>query len=185
MHLLASETSISEIRPVPRLNKVWLLSRGLSIALLAALVSFLPWMMFNAPAQRGTPPPYGLGATVAVVATVFAISLMLAYAYLTVLAKTYSYNITDKRFVFTGGVLRKVIHAVEHRRVTDVQLSQNVAEQIFKVYSVNLFTPGTASVRPNAKNQPMPELRLEGIPNGPEVFALISESLAKARASEA
>jgi uncharacterized membrane protein YdbT with pleckstrin-like domain len=142
-------------------------------------------MMFNAPAQRGAAPPYGLGDTVAVVGAVVVISLVLTYAYLSVLAKTYSYNITDKRFVFTGGVLRKVVHAVEHRRVTDVQLSQNLAEQIFKVYSVNLFTPGTASVRPNAKNQPMPELRLEGIPNGPEVFALVSELLAKARASEA
>lgn len=185
MHLLPSETLIADLAPELKLNRVWFLSRGISTAAVTAAVAWLPWVIFNSPAERGAAPPYGPWAGVAAIGVVFVLMLAASFAYLTSLANTYRYSITSKRFIFTGGLLRKVMHAVEHRRVTDVQLAQNLAEQMLGLYSINLFTPGTASVRPNARNQPMPELRLEGIKDGPAVFAMVSECLASAKVGDA
>ena len=100
--------------------------------------------------------------------------LLAAHIYNILLLQTYLYRVTSHRFIFAGGILLKTTHAVEHRRVTDVQFSQNIVEQALSLGSVNLSTPGTVNGGANGKNRSMPELRLEGLVNGDEVFEAIA-----------
>jgi uncharacterized membrane protein YdbT with pleckstrin-like domain len=184
MHLLAGETVLLNAKPARGVATVWFFTKAVPQAFLVTVLAFLPWMLFNSPPERGQPAPYSFATGIGVLASVFVVAAVVGYVYVLALARTYEYAVTDQRFLFSGGILRKVRHAVEHRRVTDVQLSENIVEQVVKLSSVSLFTPGTASVRPNAKNQPMPELRLEGLPNGEEVMAVVSECVRKARSGE-
>ena len=184
MQLLQGETVLLEAKPSASVALTWLFSKALAIGFYAGLLLFVWWIFFNSPPERGKPPPYSFSTGALVVVGGFLVVWALAYIYCRQLAQSFKYTVTSQRFIFSGGIIRRVLHAVEHRRVTDVQLSQNPVEQLVKVSSVNLFTPGTASVRPNSKNQPMPELRLEGLPNGEEAFALVSACVQKAKSSE-
>jgi uncharacterized membrane protein YdbT with pleckstrin-like domain len=174
MRLLPNETIILETRPSPRVALVWLFTKALPLGLISAVIAFMAWTIINAPQQRGGPSPYPISTGVLVVATVFVVTCLCAYAYNVFLARTFRYYVTSQRFIFAGGILRRITHAVEHRRVTDVQFSQNIVEQTLSLGSVNLSTPGTANPAPNAKNRAMPELRLEGLPDGEVVFETIS-----------
>jgi hypothetical protein len=184
MQLLPNESILFEARPVRKLSLVWLFSKALPFGFYGAGLSLPAWIIVNSPPARGMPPPYPFALGWAVAAAAFAVSWLLAYVYYRSLVSTYHYQVTNQRFIFAGGILRRVVHAVEHRRVTDVQLSQNLVEQWLSLSSISLFTPGTASVRPNSRNQPMPELRLEGLPNGQQVFALVSDCTHKAKGGE-
>ena len=184
MHLLPGETVLLEAKPSANVSITWLFSKALPFALYATLALLASWVFFNSPPERGNPPPYSFSFGASVVLGGFLVIWAITYAYCRKLAQSFEYTVTSQRFIFSGGIVRRVLHAVEHRRVTDVQLSQNPIEQLVKLSSVSLFTPGTASVRPNAKNQPMPELRLEGLPNGEEVFSLVSACVQKAKPSE-
>jgi uncharacterized membrane protein YdbT with pleckstrin-like domain len=44
------------------------------------------------------------------------------------LIKTISYVITNKRCIYSGGILRKVMHSVNFGKITDVEISQNILE---------------------------------------------------------
>ena len=129
MQLLPNESLLFEARPVPGLSLVWLFNRALAFAIYGAGLAFIGWIFFNSPPERGKPPPYPFALGWAVVAVAFGLSWLLAYAYCRALVKTFRYQVTSQRFIFSGGIVRRVIHAVEHRRVTDVQLSQNPIEQ--------------------------------------------------------
>ena len=184
MQLLPGETVLLEAKPSANVAITWLFSKALPIGFYAGLLLLVSWIFFNSPPERGKPPPYSFLVGALVVVGGFLVAWGIAHLYCRQLAQSFKYLVTSQRFIFSGGIARRVLHAVEHRRVTDVQLSQNPIEQLAKLSSVSLFTPGTASVRPNAKNQPMPELRLEGLPNGEEVFALVSACVQKAKPSE-
>jgi len=173
MRLLPTETILLEAKPSPKVAGVWLFSKAFPLAFMAAGISFFCWIFINA-APRGTPQPYAFSTGVAFVVIVFLVASVLAHIYNVFLARTYVYQVTSHRFIFTGGIIRKTTHAVEHRRVTDVQFSKNLAEQVLAVSSVNLSTPGTVNGGPNAKNRSMPELRLEGLTDGETVFEAIS-----------
>ena len=184
MQLLPGETVLLEAKPSANVAITWLFSKALPIGFYAGLLLLVSWIFFNSPPERGKPPPYSFLVGALVVVGGFLVAWGIAHLYCRQLAQSFKYLVTSQRFIFSGGIARRVLHAVEHRRVTDVQLSQNPIEQLAKLSSVSLFTPGTASVRPNSKNQPMPELRLEGLPNGEEVFALVSACVQKAKPSE-
>jgi uncharacterized membrane protein YdbT with pleckstrin-like domain len=184
MQLLPGETVLLEAKPSANVATTWLFSKALPIGFYVGVLLFVSWIFFNSPAERGKPPPHGLSVGVSVIVGGFLVAWAIAYVYCRQLAQSFKYTVTSQRFIFSGGIVRRVQHAVEHRRVTDVQLSQNPVEQLVKLSSVSLFTPGTASVRPSSKNQPMPELRLEGLPNGEEAFALVSACVQKAKSGE-
>jgi uncharacterized membrane protein YdbT with pleckstrin-like domain len=184
MRLLPTETILLEVRPSRRVTSVWLLTKALPIALMAAVVTFFVWMIVNAPPQRGMPAPYPFSTGLLIIAVAFAVAWLCAHVYNMYLAHTYVYYLTSQRFIIEGGILRRTAHAVEHRRVTDVQYSQNIIEQIFTLGSVNLSTPGTANAGPNSKSRSMPELRLEGLVDGEAVFEAVSNCIRTARGAE-
>ena len=174
MQLLPMETIVLETKPSGRVVGVWLFTKAIPAALWAVFCALPVWFIFINPAPRGAPPPHPQGFGFVFVGVVCLAILLAVHIYNVCLARTYAYQVTSHRFIFTGGIIRRTTHAVEHRRVTDVQFSQNLAEQALALSSVNLSTPGTVNGGPNAKNRSMPELRLEGLIDGHKVFEIIS-----------
>ena len=172
--LLPAETVVLDARPSPRIVWVWLFTKALPAALTLSFVAFIAWMFANAPAERGAPHPYTSLEGIAFVAGWFVVALLAAHAYNLLLVQTYIYRVTSHRFIFSGGILFKTTHAVEHRRVTDVQFTQNILEQALSLGCVNLSTPGTVNGGTNGKSRSMPELRLEGLTDGEAVFEAIT-----------
>ena len=93
------------------------------------------------------------------------------------LIKTINYVITNKRCIYVGGILRKVMHSVNFGKITDVEISQNIFEQILGVSTLGLFTAGTASVNPRNLNKPIPELCFTGLDLVEDVGQYIIENL--------
>lgn len=172
--LLPAESVVLDARPSSRLVWVWLFTKALPAALTVSMLAFVTWMFANAPTERGGPHPYTSLQGVGFVVFWFVVGLLAVHAYNLYLVRTYIYRVTSHRFIFAGGILLKTTHAVEHRRVTDVQFTQNIMEQAFSLGSVNLSTPGTVNGGANGKNRSMPELRLEGLMDGEAVFEAIT-----------
>lgn len=177
MRLLPAESVILEARPSPRVAWVWLFTKALPAALLFAGAAIFVWLILDSPPERGAPRPYSGTAGVAFVGSCFLGCLLVMQGYNVFLARTYLYRVTSHRFIFAGGILRKTTHAVEHRRATDVQFSQNLIEQVLSLSCVNLSTPGTVNGGANGKNRSMPELRLEGLLDGEAVFQAVSDCI--------
>jgi membrane protein YdbS with pleckstrin-like domain len=172
--LLPSESLILEARPSPNVVWVWLFTRALPAAFMMGGFAFFAWIFIDTRAGRGAPPPYTFSAGIMFVSGWFIFGWLAAHIYNLFLVRTYLYRVTSHRFVFAGGILRRTTHAVEHRRVTDVQFSQNILEQALSLGCVNLSTPGTVNGGASGKNRSMPELRLEGLVDGAAVFEAIT-----------
>lgn len=94
-------------------------------------------------------------------------------AYLFFLRRTYHYIITDRRCIFIGGILKRVERTVPHKKITDIQRSQNIIERMLGIWNVQVFTPGTASVQiGHAKAKA--ELNFDGLTESEEVYEAIS-----------
>lgn len=93
--------------------------------------------------------------------------------YLHFLRKTYRYIITDRRCIFVGGILKRVERTVPHKKITDIQRSQNIIERMLGIWNVQVFTPGTASVQ-IGQAKARAELNYDGLVNSEEVYEAIS-----------
>ncbi len=102
------------------------------------------------------------------------LSFILIQIYLIFLRKTYIYTVTNKRCVFQGGLLKKIERSVSHKKITDVQRSQNILEQILGIENIQVFTPGTASMA-FGNRQPQAELNFDGLVDGDELAGMINQ----------
>ncbi|MCF6325539.1 MAG: PH domain-containing protein [Gammaproteobacteria bacterium] len=93
--------------------------------------------------------------------------------YLFFLRKTYRYIITDRRCIFVGGILKRVERSVPHKKITDIQRSQNIIERLLGIWNVQVFTPGTASVQ-IGHTKARAELNFDGLIVSEEVYESIS-----------
>ncbi len=106
-------------------------------------------------------------------AVVFLISIA-TQLYFVFLKKTYRYIITDRRCIFIGGILKRVERSVPHKKITDIQRSQNILERMLGIWNVQIYTPGTASMQlGNAKAKA--ELNFDGLSNSEELYELINK----------
>ncbi len=103
---------------------------------------------------------------------VVAVSIVIQ-VYLHFLRKTYSYIVTDRRCIFVGGILRRVERTVPHKKITDIQRSQNIIERVLGIWNVQIFTPGTASVQ-IGQTKARAELNYDGLLNSEELYEVIS-----------
>ena len=76
-------------------------------------------------------------------------------AYLIFLCKTYRYTITDKGIYFKGGIIVRSNKFVPFFKVTDVEVSQNLLEQILGINKLKFHTAGSMHMKP--------EIMFEGI----------------------
>lgn len=93
--------------------------------------------------------------------------------YLYFLRQTYRYIITDRRCIFVGGILKRVERTVPHKKITDIQRSQNIIERMLGIWNVQVFTPGTASVQ-IGQAKARAELNFDGLIDSEEIYEAIS-----------
>lgn len=93
--------------------------------------------------------------------------------YLHFLRQTYRYIVTDERCIFVGGILKRVERTVPHKKITDIQRTQNIIERILGIWNVQVFTPGTASVQ-IGQSKARAELNFDGLIDSEEIYEAIS-----------
>jgi len=109
-------------------------------------------------------------------AIAFAASFILSFTYAYFLRGTFKYYITNQRCIFVGGILRYRERSIPYHKITDVELSRNILEQLLGVSSIRIFTPGTSSSFSwgmfGAGQRP--ELKFEGLGNAEDATESIN-----------
>ncbi len=93
--------------------------------------------------------------------------------YLHYLMKTYRYIITNRRCIFIGGIFKRVERSVPHKKITDIQRSQNIIERILGIWNIEVFTPGTASIQVGYRKA-RAELNFDGLINSEVVYESVA-----------
>ena len=111
------------------------------------------------------------------------IILLISFIYCVYLRRTYVYTITNRRCLFRGGILRRVVHSVPYHKVTDVEMSQHVFERMLGISSLGIYTPGTGSMGNTGAGGRRPEIAYVGLKDNEKPAEIINEMLSKFRAT--
>jgi len=180
MKFPSEEKILHELKPDVKLIFIWFFSKSLTHGLAAAFIpAFIWWgyVTFSNLSKGIFVEEFRFYLTVGLV--LFGIGTSLSYLYVRALINTITYYVTDRKCVWSGGIVRKVEHSVSYYKITDVERSQNLIEQILEISTINIFTPGTSSMGTGlgARARTMPELRFEGLTMSAEVAETINENV--------
>jgi len=180
MKFSSSEKILHEIKPNAKLICIWFFTKCLTYGLATAFFpAFIWWgyVTFSNLSKGIIIDEFRFFLTMGLF--LFGVGTCLAYLYVRALINSITYYVTDRRCIWTGGILRKVEHSASYIKITDVERSQNLIEQILSISTINLFTPGTSSMRQGlgAKARTVPELRFEGLMTSEEVAEAINEGI--------
>ena len=78
---------------------------------------------------------------------IWIIPFILVFIYHVFLIRTYEYYITNRRVIFKGGIVRKKMRSVPFRKITDVETSQNIIEQMLGISKLHIHTAGTGTAK--------------------------------------
>ena len=68
------------------------------------------------------------------------ITFVIVIMYHHYLRKTFVYYITNKRCVFQGGIIKKIRRSIPYNKITDIEISQNLAERLLGITRINIHT---------------------------------------------
>ncbi len=85
---------------------------------------------------------------------------------------TFHYKITANGIHLVGGLLKKKQKYVPYKKITNVEVSQNLIEQILHISKLNFQTAGTGG-------QPIPEIVFEGLVNVETPKNIVYEHITK------
>jgi uncharacterized membrane protein YdbT with pleckstrin-like domain len=148
--------------PSARVLATWFFSKiGGFLLFIVIMAFFLSPLLFSEKAGRFFPFLIAIGTFLLILA-------VLAFLYIIFLRRTYEYYITSNRVIFKGGILMKTLRSVPFHKVTDIETSQHVLEQVLAISKLNIFTAGTGSLRAEIifsglKNPGEPEQVLKNI----------------------
>ena len=153
-----AEQTVYKSKPSWKVIIIWIFSKLLLQMLIYGLfgyfiISRLEFEWFNS---------YVLLTIIGLVAIIF--------LYLIFLWKTYDYKVTNKGIYFKGGIIVKKQKFVPFFKVTNVEASQNIVEQILGINKIGFQTAGTGG-------QPKPEIVFEGLEDVEKPKKLVSFSL--------
>lgn len=181
MKLAKDEIIFHELKPENKLIVIWLFTKCLTHGTALAFIYFFICYTYTIVISKNSDIifyEFKFYLLVCVLLTILGTTL--SYIYHRFLLKTISYLITDKRCLYKGGIFKKIEHNVAYHKITDVERTQNLVEQILGLSTINLFTPGTASVVGfGAKAKTMPELRFEGLAVSDEQAETINDQVRK------
>ena len=180
MRFASDESVIFNLQPSHKLIYIWLFSKCLVHGIAAGFLSYAAaYFYIGFSAIKGDPRIKIIFSIDAVLITIAigTIGWLLSFLYHRLVLRTVSYVITDKRCIYSGGILRKVTHSAPYSKITDVETSKNIIEQILGISTISLFTPGTASVNPRNYRRPIPELFFQGLVDAEDVAQHITERL--------
>lgn len=166
MKLMDDEEVLLELQPEPKLLVIWCSKACLiMIAIIPFLILILTPMF---PAFDGLLALFSelksklLVVVLPVVLGTFLLILVATFAYYFYLRRTYRYTITNRRCIFSGGILRRVRHSVPYHKITDVEMSQNIIERMLGISSLGIYTPGTGSMGTRGNGR-RPEIAYVGL----------------------
>lgn len=116
--------------------------------------------------------------TIIIIGTI--ITLFIVFIYFYFLSKTYHYKITDKGIYFDGGILIKKQKFVPFFKVTNVEISQNIIEQMLGISNIKIQTAGPTA----GLGGFLPEIILEGLEEVEKPKQLIYKLIKKAKQSK-
>ena len=144
MKLQEGEEVLHELRPEKGILGIWFFTKVVPATLITAILAFFIAVVA---CNIGGSPSQGRLWGVGIAGIVLLLGmLLLALLYCSGLRTTYVYYVTNQRCVFHGGILRTVERSVPYHKITDVEMSQNIVETALGISTLNIFTPGTASV---------------------------------------
>lgn len=183
MKLAQDEQIMFTLKPSMRLLGQWAITKCAGIGVLTGVLAFMSaYFYFGAIAFEKTSRIDFLFSRsfILLCAGVGLAGFVFAVMYHRHLVKTITYVITNQRCVYNGGILRRVMHSVNFGKITDVELSQDLIEQILSIRTLSLFTAGTASVNPRAMNRPIAELTFAGLESAEDESAYLIEAIRNA-----
>ena len=183
MKFSKDEQIIFEKQPNDRLMVIWVftkcLTHAVAIGFLFFMIFYFEWIFTRVGEEIKELPDVSYLILFSVLLAI--VGLLMSYIYHRFLIKTITYYITNRRCIWKSGILRKVEHSVSYYKITDVERSRNIIEQLLGISTINLFTPGTSSMRMGGgtKSQPVPELRFEGLVQSEDEAESINEQVRK------
>ncbi|KPK86255.1 MAG: hypothetical protein AMJ81_01695 [Phycisphaerae bacterium SM23_33] len=184
MKLQEGETILHEARPERAVLWLWLFTKCLlsgAIGSFFAAGGAMSVLIITVDVGGWKQVPFFLiiPAAAAFGAAVFLSAGLIYCAYL---RRTYVYYITSQRCVFHGGILRRVERSVPYHKITDVEMSQNIFERVLGISTLRIFTPGTASVSPQAPWQ-QAEITFVGLKDSDTPADIVNDQLRKFKAT--
>lgn len=141
------EKILYESKPSGKVIVTWLFSR-----LLIYLVIFLFFWYFISIIR------WIFGFSYTKIFNILVVLFVVIFLYLILLWKTYNYKITDKGVNFSGGIIIRKQKFVPFFKITNVEITQNLIEQMLGISRIGFQTAGTGG-------QPIPEIVFEGLEN--------------------
>ena len=160
MEMQSDEKILHEIRPARQVLVLWLFTRRLPIAVVLSIMGGIA-PMFIITISRGI-----ISSVLVLLGVLLAVGVLLlvcglSFIYCVFLRRTYVYYVTNYHCIFEGGIIRRVQHFVSYRKVTDVEISQNIIEKFLGISTLKIFTPGTSSFEPSGS--PRAEIEFVGL----------------------
>jgi len=148
--LQESEQVLFEGKPEPKLFFVWIFTKVIPACFIATF--FIIWctLFFGglfACAMRGAKEANYFPFFILIrAAFILPIIFGAAYFYYRALLKTFHYAVTNQRCIFEGGIMIRRLRSVPFYKITDLEINQNIVERMLGIYSLKIFTAGTASL---------------------------------------
>lgn len=177
------EKILWEGEPVSSVVGIWFLTKGLWFAFMGGFLVFWCFGFFGGMWAAATKQEQfnPFLTAVGVLKWVVPLCLAVAFAYLIQLRRSYRYFVTNQRVVFIGGLLRKKRRSVHYHKVTDVEVSQNLLEQIAGLRSLKIFTAGTSGM--GGWGMERAEIEFQGLKEADQAERLINNTLKSYRAT--
>ena len=184
MKLQDGEQKIHELHPEKNILGIWFFSKVIFSTFFAAFITFWCFGFFGGMFLAATRADSKLIFITGGIAGLFiGISfLFIGLIYCIYLRRTYIYYITNQRCIFHGGIIRKVERSIPYHKITDVEQSQNILEQILGISTIKLFTPGTASTWGTPFGGQRAEITFSGLKDNETPAITINEYIRKAKA---
>ena len=146
--LSQNEQVLWEGRPSPAVFGIWLFTKVIPATFAASFITFWVFGFFGgmwAATKRADEVfnPFALALPTLFVLAPLCFAGALAYCWR--LRITFRYVVTNQRVVFNGGVLVRKRRSVHYHKVTDMEVSQNLLEQLLDIRTLKIFTAGTSS----------------------------------------
>ena len=77
----------------------------------------------------------------------FLVILVLTFIYNILVIKTFEYYITTSRVIFEGGILTRRNKIIPFNKITHVEVSRNIIEQIFHLSSLHVQTASVGTIK--------------------------------------
>ena len=139
INLKNNEIIIREMHPDSSLLLLWIFTKCLAVTLFSFWIIFF-FIFFSVSMSGGVMGMESFMKFSDDLALFVIIAFGIVIMYHHYLRKTYVYYITNQRCVFQGGIIKKIRRSIPYNKITDVEISQNIAEGLLGIASINIHT---------------------------------------------